>query len=122
MYIPKIKLHNRNTTYVFLGVLDCMYPAIVQKLMTNKKLVKSDIEVLETAIGKNWEKIIMFNEPDVHYLSNLIKQDDTVNLFRKKICLALGIKRTSDMYVWYERRIKNDPAVIYNFINNTFKV
>ena len=121
MYIPKINIHNRNTIYIFLGALDGVYPEIVKKIISNTSLVKSDEDILEKKLGKHWGKVIMINEPNVVYLPNLIKPEDTVNIFRKKVCLALGIKKTSDIYVWYERQIKNDPAVIYNFINNIFK-
>jgi hypothetical protein len=119
IYIPKVKLANSNITYVFLGPLDVQHPTIVAKLVGGvTKLNSEDEATLEHIIGKKWEKTILWGEKDVNYVNHRINHNDTVHTFRKKLGVFLGLKNP---YIWYDRQIKNDPAAIYHFVNNTFR-
>lgn len=50
-----------------------------------------------------------------------INRDDNISMLRKKICIALKIENPSDIYLFYKRKVKNDPAVVFNFVKNIFK-
>lgn len=119
MYIPKVKLATSNNTYVFLGLLGVKHPTIVEKLVAGvAKINIEDEAALEKSLGKKWEKTILWGEKDVKYVNRRINHNDTVQTFRKKLSVYLGL---NNLYIWYDRHIKSDPAVIYNFITNIFR-
>lgn len=125
MYIPKVILHtnvsNKDTIYVFIGILYSIYPEVVEKLVSNQTLTKSDNKHIQGIIGDQWKTILLINQPNVIYLNETLKPNDNINIFRKKVAISLGIAKTSYMYIWYKRYVHNDPSIIYNFINNIFK-
>lgn len=115
IYIPKVKLADSNKTYVFLGLLDVKHPTIVEKLVAGETV---DGAEMEKVLGKKWEKTILWGEKDVTYVNHRINANDTIQTFRKKLRVYLGL---NNLYIWYDRQIKNDPAVIYHFITNIFR-
>jgi hypothetical protein len=119
-YVPKIVL-NDESKYVFIGNLMKPLPVICNKLLTGESITKRDHEQLQIALGKKYKKILLLDKVDVVYKPEIIRQDDTINSLRKKVCIYLDINSVNKIYIWYNRKVKNDASVIYTFINNVFK-
>ena len=120
-YVPKVVLNNE-TTYVFIGYLMKSLPIICNKLLTGDSLTSRDKDQLESVLGKKYKTLLMLDkQSDIVYKPDIIRQDDTINSLRKKLCVYLDINSVNKMYLWYNRKVKNDASAIYAFINNVFK-
>ena len=114
-YIPKVKYNG--TTYVFLGLFAHQYPDLSEAITDPKSHKK-----LENVLGSKYKSVLALDDKDnVKYIHTCIWADDNVNMFRKKVCIALKLKDISKTYFWYKRNIKGDPAFIYFFISQVFK-
>lgn len=116
-YIPKIKLWTDKstfTTYVFLGRLyNQLWPLL------NKS--KHDKDAIKSILGKQYKSILDLKNKNVEYHPGVFFEDDTISIFTKKLAYYLNIKSAHDLYLWAEQDVRNDPNVIYGFINNCFK-
>lgn len=111
-YVPKVIF--KDTTYIFVGNLKRDFADLVSDLMSGKKNVQH-IELVT-------KKKLSYTTTNVKFVDDVvIRENDTVNTFRKKVCYALGIKTINELYFWYQRKVHGDPTYIYYFISQVFK-
>lgn len=78
---------------------------------------------LRAAFGPKFAKVLGLQKSQAAlpktYHTTTFYSDDTVAMFRKKVCHALGLSSPNEMYLWYMQAV--DATVHHTFVKNTFR-
>lgn len=124
-YRPKIRVWDsstQSTVHVFVGVTPSPVQTILKALEKKNVPTKEQEVLLQNHFGKDYSKVLAMEDPSpVKFHYETFYKDDTVNMFRKKLCYYLGLSSPNEMYIWYERDVSRDVAILYDFVQHIFK-
>lgn len=127
---PKIRVWDRAThtsvIHVFLGEAYAAVAPVLKLLGKGEGPSAEHKEVLQHALGADFEQVLAWKYRDEHttlqYHKHVFYRDDTVNMFRKKVCYYVGLPSPNAMYFWYRQAIsKQDPLIVHTFIHHMFR-
>ena len=111
-----------STVHVFLGETYAHVSDILTKLEKGNDLSDKDITDLKAKFGNNFKRILHIGTNDkVKYSDKVFMHDDTISIFRKRLCYYLNIKIPNNTYIWYEKDISHDNMFLHVFVHQVFK-
>lgn len=120
-YYPKIRIWENTNKYITYISLGDKYKKVSDILKKND-LDTNDKNILENEFGENYINILGLNlNEKIKYNNKIFLQDDTLNIFKKRIALYYDLPSINDIYLWYNINIKNNIFAIKNFIHHLFK-
>lgn len=122
---PKIRVwqsKEQNTLHVFLGDIPSSVQPILKQLEKKEALTSEQEKALATLYGVDYVNTLAIGEKSpVKYHKQAFYNDDSVNMFRKKLCHFLKLSSPNDMYIWYDRDVTHDASALYTFIQHVFR-